>query len=432
MKYADFSEIDELYAKIKDYTNFQSELCTEKSIETVCSTLKQTLSDTLDNVLALPHDFEKAKREPNEYDKIIALAEGGNERVAEIKDLKKRMTGALIGRFAGCTLGVPVENRSIEDMREIARFGKMDFPPTDYWTVCETPWKRQYEADERTLFLKDGITAVPVDDDLTYTILGLLIMEKYGLDFSTQDVAHMWKEHLPIAWTAERVALENIKNGISAYDAADINNPYSQWIGADIRADGFAYCCAGDPHMAAKLGYKDAYLSHRRNGIYGEMFFGAAIAAAFCTDDPIDAIKTALKEIPKECELYRDIVWALSVGEKVTDYITARKMVDERFANMSSVHTNNNACLVVFALMMNRDDFNKAISDTVAMGLDNDCTAATVGSIMGASLGIDAISPHWYKCFNNTVRTYIMGYPEFRIDDLVERFINMRAKIFNC
>lgn len=36
-------------------------------------------------------------------------------------DYKNRLTGALAGRFAGCTLGVLVENYPIEKMLEIAK-----------------------------------------------------------------------------------------------------------------------------------------------------------------------------------------------------------------------------------------------------------------------------------------------------------------------
>ena len=37
-----------------------------------------------------------------------------------------------------------------------------------------------------------------------------------------------------------------------------------------------------------------------------------------------------------------------------------------------------------------RKDFTRTISVTVAMGLDNDCTAATAGSLLGAVLGTTA------------------------------------------
>lgn len=76
-----------------------------------------------------------------------------------------------------------------------------------------------------------------MDDDITYTLLDLLILEAHGFDFTTADVGRMWIERLPCACTAEDVALRNLKAGIPAAEAADRDNPFCQWIGADIRAD---------------------------------------------------------------------------------------------------------------------------------------------------------------------------------------------------
>jgi len=82
-------------------------------------------------------------------------------------------------------------------------------------------------------------------------------------------------------------------------------------------------------------------------------------------------------------------------------------------------------CAVVFALMLGGKDFDKCIGNCVAIGLDNDCTSATVGSIVGACIGIEAIPEHWYNRFNDTVKTYIRGYGELSIEDVVARFINL-------
>ena len=45
--------------------------------------------------------------------------------------LREKMLGALYGRCAGCSLGVPVENFSVEKMRKIAAAGGMTYPPED-------------------------------------------------------------------------------------------------------------------------------------------------------------------------------------------------------------------------------------------------------------------------------------------------------------
>ncbi len=263
---------------------------------------------------------------------------------------------------------------------------------------------------------------VPIDDDITYPILSLLIMETCGRDFTTDDVGAYWKAHLTTACTAELAALENLKKGIPAESAADHDNPYAQWIGALIRADGFGYACAGNPELAANLGYRDAFLTHRRNGIYGEMLFAASIAAAFTVADPLAAVRMGLLEIPHTSALYRDVSWALEKAPAVTDYKQARALVDERFPGMNPVHTNNNACLIVFALKLGGLNLTETIANAVAMGLDNDCTAATCGSLVGAVVGSSGIPAHWTDRFHNKVRTYITGAEELSIEDVIDRF----------
>ncbi len=114
--------------------------------------------------------------------------------------------------------------------------------------------------------------------------------------------------------------------------------------------------------------------------------------------------------------------WALKIGPKIRDYKQARDAVDKRFDGMHPVHTNNNACLTIFGLFIGGRDVTKVIGQTVAMGLDNDCTAATAGSIVGAVVGSKGVPAHWTRGFNNTMHSYLNGHPKFKIDDLLRRF----------
>ena len=181
--------------------------------------------------------------------------------------------------------------------------------------------------------------------------------------------------------------------------------------------------------MAADMAYRDAYLSHRRQGIYGEMYFSAVIAAAFAVDHPVEALEIGLSEIPKECRLARELRWALEVASQISDYAQARAAVDERFAGMHHVHTINNACLTVWGLTIGGADLTRVIAETVAMGLDNDCTAATAGSIAGAVVGKKGVEKHWYERFDDTVHSYLIGKPRFSIDGLVQRFAAQARKV---
>ncbi|HOZ46945.1 MAG TPA: ADP-ribosylglycohydrolase family protein [Candidatus Hydrogenedentes bacterium] len=383
-------------------------------------------------------DLERAKpapaltaRQPNDLPGIRALRPSGPRRLTQripTQALRNRLAGAWAGRTAGCTLGAPVEGWSIEAMESLARSTGADWPPTDYWTAHPTPDTIRYGLSAMRDYLRDQLYAVPVDDDVTYTLLGLLILEEYDADFTTEDVGAAWLKYLPVACTAEHVALENLKAGIPPSKAAEKSNPFAEWIGADIRSDPWAYAAPGQPERAAEFAYRDAFLSHRYNGIYGAMFFAAAIAAAFAVDDPIEALDIGLTEIPVDCQLARDVRWALRTGPGLADWREAREAVDARFAGMSSVHTNNNACLTVFGLILGDRDFTRTVGMTVAMGLDNDCTAATAGSLLGAAIGIRHIPELWWKPFRNRTRTYLRSHAWFRNTDVVRRFMALARR----
>ena len=368
---------------------------------------------------------EISSREPNNLASIRSLRPRGPRRIWEtlpVGVLRPRLRGAWLGRAAGCTLGAPVEDWVPDAMADLATLGRQSFPPTDYWAIHPRTTRGYYVPNDMRQYLRDGIRCVPVDDDTTSTVLGLLILEQYGPDFTTADVAELWTELVTIAFTAESVALRNLKAGVSPFEAAEVSNPFQEWIGADIRSDPWGYAAPGWPEKAAELAYRDAYLTHRNNGIYGAMLFAASIAAAFTVDDPLTAIRIGLTEIPRRCRLADDIRWALRTSPSLKDWRDARDRVIKRFPGMDTTHTNNNACLTVFGLALGRRDFTETIGQTVAMGFDNDCTAATAGSILGAVIGIEGIPAHWWKPFRGKIRTYLNGHEEFSTRDLLARF----------
>jgi ADP-ribosylglycohydrolase len=341
-----------------------------------------------------------------------------------------KLEGALLGRFAGCILGAPVEFWEIENMKLLAKENSMDFPPRDYWSYIPFPYEKRYQKSAVESYTRNKMDGVPVDDDIAYTILGLLIVEDYGLDFGTEEVGKAWLRYLPYACTAEAVALANLRKGVEASKSGEIDNPYCEWIGASIRSDPWGYIAAGWPERAAEMAYRDAYLSHRRQGIYGEIFFAALISSAFAVSDPLEAINIGLSEIPKDSALAKSIMWAIDVAPEIKNYQQARQKMEERFKGMNNVHTINNACLTIWGLTIGGNDFTKVIGETVAMGMDNDCTSATAGSITGAILGKKGIPRHWYERFNNKVRTYLNGIEEIAITELVDRFLKQAIGVY--
>jgi len=424
MAYKNYTNVWGISALLNDYADLMTEYKAE-GIDDVMKGIYKTIEDAISRLLSLPQNEEMRRREPDSLEQIRALRPDGIRRFQKglPADYEERLSGALHGRIAGCLLGAIVEGYPIDDMQRWANKTGDMFPPVNYWKEAPgIPGTLRYWKSPIEDYTRDRMNKVPVDDDIIYTLTGLLILEKYGKDFTTDDVGEFWLKHIPYAYTAEDAALRNLRNGIPGSKAAEYHNPYVQYIGADIRSDPWAYVAPGYPELAAEFAYRDAMLTHRRNGVYGAMYFSAVESIAFCVDDPMEALRLGLSEIPAECEMARTIRWALEKCPEIHNYLDARKAVDERFPDMPIAHTLNNAALTVFGIYLGGRDFTKAISETVAMGLDNDCTAATVGSIVGAVIGYRNIPEYWVKPFNNTIVTYLNGIDTMAIDDVLTRF----------
>ena len=424
MDYKDIGSLDWNLYMLKNAIRQSEEMQCEKIDETIAK-VNAMLNESFNEFLTLKVPNELDEEEPNDYEAILKKCPEGSKKLWDNvpDDFSKKLKGALLGRFAGCTLGAPVEGWSAKDIEAYANELGLEFPLTDYWTATKHAGMKRYIVSDFVDYLKQNLTCVPNDDDVAFVILSMLIMkEGKGKNFDLDDVAKTWQKYVTMAYTAEEVALQNMKNGVTPEHSAEVNNPYQEWIGADIRCDGYAYAAAGDPRLAAKMAYTDAYLTHRKNGIYGSMFFAATISAAFALGDPMEALKAGLLEIPENCRLANDIKWAFSKLDEVKTYKDAIRLVDERYPKMHIVHTLNNAILTVFAIHLGENDIAKAFSNAVAMAHDCDCTAATVGSIMGACYGIDNLDEKWYKPFGDRVLCFYNGPKEYSINSLLEFF----------
>jgi len=427
-KVADIKKTAELFEL---YSQLQHEYGA-RGVERELAGVRRAMDAGLKRLRALPADAKLAAREPNRLADIKRLRPAGPRRMWKTFDRAgylDRLEGALLARMAGCTLGAPVEFWDIEKMQDLARENGQNFPPTEYWSRVPEPFKKRYGGSERQDYTRDRMDGVPVDDDIVYTLLGLLVVEEHGPRFTVAENGRAWLKHLPYACTAEHVALENLKRGVPAAKAGERENPYREWIGADIRSDPWGYMAPGWPEFAADMAYRDAYLSHRRNGVYGEMYFSAAIAAAFAVDDPVEALRIGLTEIPRDCAMAGAVRWALKVAPKIRNWRQARDAAERKFAGMHRVHTIINAVLTIWGITIGRTDVSKVIGETVAMGLDNDCTAATAGSIVGAVVGRKGVPAKWTKPFNNTVHSYLKTCKKFRIDDLLRRFAKQAERV---
>lgn len=364
--------------------------------------------------------------EPDDLDGILARSPGTGAAPRQAPDqeaLRDRIAGAWLGRSAGCCVGKPVEGLTPEQIRRYLRAADA-WPLTTYVPLLETlPEgidKLNPSWTDATLGRVDGM---PRDDDTDYTILGLHLLERYGEGFTCADVAREWLDKLPFTqtFTAERIAYRNIVSGVPVEEAARVENPYREWIGALIRADVFGYVSPGDPERAARLAYQDASLSHRGNGIYGEMWAAALVAGALTADTVREALELSLPWLPSGSRLADAVMSVVEIHASGRSWDEAIAWIDESYRDYSWVHTLSNAAVITAGLLWGGDDFAAAVGLTVQAGYDTDSAGATVGSVVGAVLGAQRLPGHLIDPLHDRVRSAVRGYDGSRISELADR-----------
>ncbi len=345
--------------------------------------------------------------------------------------LRERIEGAWLGRCIGCTLGKPVEGWSKDDIEAYLK-ATNSYPLADYFVYAPEKIEEgrhpfHPSAIEAT---RGNISWVPRDDDIDYTILNLKLVEENGFDFTPEDVGDMWLSHLPynMVYTAERQAYANLVKGLKPPFTATYWNPFREWIGAQIRADAFGYLTPGDPELAASLAYRDAALSHTKNGIYGEIFVAAAISAALVSNDIQEVIAAGLSQVPQRSRLSQMVKEVMEWSEQSKDWLEVWERVEKHYGKYHWVHTLPNLAYVLIALLFGEKDFRKTVSIAVMCGKDADCNGATAGSIVGALLGKKGIPEEMYRPFNNRVRSAVFGFCETEIHKLVETTMTLMKK----
>lgn len=344
----------------------------------------------------------------------------------DMNTLEDKIRGAWYGRISGCFLGKPVEGIRTDEFNAVLK-ETGNFPMTRYIRRSELSdeliGRMKFNLDKDQYC--DVIKCAPADDDTNYTVLYQELISKCGRNFTPDDVADMWvnKQSKYAYFTAERTAFINFINGFAPPASASYKNPFREWIGAQIRADYFGYINPGDPETAADMAFRDASVSHTKNGIYGEMFVAALIAVAAVEKDIGTAIRTALKVVPQKSRFVRfvsEILEAFENGISEDECFALIHKNWNEFEGHDWCHTLSNIQIVVASLLYGGGDFSKSICRAVQTGFDTDCNGATVGSVLGMMNGYGAIGDEWTSRFNGRLDTQIFGVGTVNIEDRVK------------
>jgi len=303
--------------------------------------------------------------------------------------LSEKIYYGWVGQLAGGSFGTALEGYSGEQLSKV--YGRID----EYITIPET-----------------------TNDDVVYELVLLDVFAKKGRLLTSRDLALEWVQQIPYGYSAEWVALQNIKQGIFPPDSGSFRNAYSDWIGAQMRGMVCGMLAPGWPLEAARLAAFDAVISHSANGIYGEIFAAVLTSLSFIQPDIHQLIDEAAKYLPQRSEYSAILSEALTILKNHNDPQTSWKILDERFKEYNWIHAYPNLAADLLALWYGAGDMSSSFSLLAMAGLDVDCNGGLVGNILGI---IQPVPEQWSAPLGDLLETYLPGKETLSIQSLAER-----------
>lgn len=376
-----------------------------------------------------PNDFDEIMKEASPMPALLPLDDD---------EYKERLSGAFFGRCAAVILGKPLEmGMNREQIKEYLE-SVGEYPLNDFVSAYSPKLDKRLRED-CVYSTKGNVKFAQPDDDINYTLLGLQLREYHMNGFTKYDVGFNWLNNIAYhwCWCASRQAYFNM---VSLDDTKDINaqideipyklNPWRECIDGQIRTDMWGYIHPADIYNAAKEAHTDCSFSLTKNGIYGGMFVAGALAGALSKDTSVEKIiSSGLASIPKKSRLYEAVTDVCAWWDKHKDWVSVCDLIYEKYGHLPFAATLNNMAVVTLGIVAGELDYTKSITIATMCGIDTDCNAGTVGSIIGAAVGLKGIEKRWYEPLNNTIKSTVASFGECKITDIISRICYVKNRV---
>lgn len=333
-------------------------------------------------------------------------------------DFKKKVEGCWTGKNIGGTLGAPFEcKRGVFDI---------------------------------TYYTQD-LNGEPLpNDDLDLQLIWLNAVERYGRSINSSILGEYWHSFVVPNWGEYGAGKNNMRMGIVPPLSGYVNNIYRDSCGAFILSEIWACLTPGHPEIAVQYAFEDATVNHSHEGVYAEVFCAALESAAFVESDPYVLIDIGLSYIPEDCGVARGVKNVIDSYKKGLSWQEARKsLLNEVPGSFGALGTRvedmeedipvgdigwdapSNIGIIIIGWLYGEGDFGKSLCIAAGCGEDADCTAGTLGAILGIIGGIDSIPDKWVEPLGGKIKTFCVNMTDSSlkvpntVDEMVDRVINL-------
>lgn len=335
------------------------------------------------------------------------------------QEYKDKVRACWLGKNIGGTLGAPFECiRGVYDL--------------DYYT-------------------HDLSLGVLPNDDLDLQLVWLNAAERYGKNVNADILGEYWTTFVTADWSEYGACKNNMRFGLKPPISGWYKNHNRNSCGCFIRSEIWACLAPGHPEIAVKYAYEDAICDHADEGMYGEIFCAALESAAFVESDREKLVEAALSYIPADCAIANVVKLIKECYENGIDWKETRKKILQNFPSYFGMYNGYrdqepeadvpegilgfdapaNVGLMMLGWYYGEGDFSRSICISAGCCEDGDCTAGTLGSVLGIIGGTSVIEEKWLAPIGDEIKigsvdtTNLSMRPPQTVTELTDRVIRL-------
>ena len=270
-----------------------------------------------------------------------------------------------------------------------------------------TPYEGKREMNDIQGFASPPGTPLP-NDDLDLQLVWLKALDELGADgIDAKALGEYWISFIGPCWNEYGVGKGNLRNGlVPPMSGAFQNEQWKHSNGAWIRTEIWACVAPGQPEKATRLAFEDACVDHGlAEGTYAAIFVAAMESAAFVINDLRALLRIGLSHIPVDCRVARSVNLVIDAYDRGVDWKEVRAMAVEDSRDLGWFQAPANIAFTVIGLLYGEGDFKRSMILAINCGDDTDCTAATLGSLLGIMHGTAVIPEDWSRYIGDDIVT---------------------------
>ncbi len=245
---------------------------------------------------------------------------------------------------------------------------------------------------------------IPPNDDLDIQLVWLEALQERGCWLTSDDLIEYWQDRCWYNFCEYGFFLYNAQRGILPPWSGYWNNDFfRESEGCPIRSDIWGLVAPGNPELAAGMARLDGELDHANFSVEAEMFYAAMTAQALVAESSEEIVEAGLSVLPEDSRVREVVAVTARIAADFEDFAAAWRVVVRQYGDRDASKAITNLAFVMLAWAKCDDDFTKAMVHCVNAGWDTDCTAATLGAILGAWKGTACIPAGWREQLGPTL-----------------------------